>query len=495
MSALAIRTAQPPGELGRSWPLYGCGGLAYLGMLGASARRVTADGYDGVGFVLSLSRFDLGRWQPQPPGYPLLVVAGRAAVALGLRPAVALAAVNAGLLGAGLLALAWGVRRIAGPAAGLVAALLLPAAPLAFALALSTLSDAAGLGALLLAAALLVRPGRLSTRRLFACGCAAGLALGVRPAQAPLAALLLLVLGWLGGWRAAALAALSLLLASLLWLVPLAAVVGPWTLWELSQAHVHGHFADYGGAVVTDPRLGPRLAALLTTGAAASFGPLGLGWGALGALALAVQPSRCWASPVRRLAGALLALAAGSGLWVLLALPVHGHARHLLPLTVALLALAAVAIGQALAVARPAVRGALGLGTALALSGLWLTSARTAWAVRSRPAPAAALAEYVVAHFPRGTAVYGTRAARSLDALVGSGSARPARYLGEVIADAQSRGPGSVLLTSEVQVATAASARLILLERFCYDAAVPLWLRLDRATSDCVTLFAYRVTP
>ena len=101
----------------------------------------------------------------------------------------------------------------------------------------------------------------------------------------------------------------------------------------------------------------------------------------------------------------------------------------------------------------------------------------------------------MITHFPHGTAVYGTRAARSLDALVGSGSARPARYLGEVIADAQSRGPGSVLLTSEVQVATAASARLILLERFCYDAAVPLWLRLDRATSDCVTLFAYRVTP
>ena len=49
----------------------------------------------------------------------------------------------------------------------------------------------------------------------------------------------------------------------------------------------------------------------------------------------------------------------------------------------------------------------------------------------------AALAEYVVAHFPRGTAVYGARAARGLDALGGSGSARPAHYLGEVIADAQ----------------------------------------------------------
>ena len=91
MSALALRTAPPRDKLGWSWPLYGGAPLVYLGTLAASAPRVTADGYDGVGYVLALSEYDLGRGQPHPPGAPLFVLTGRLFAGLGLRKELALA--------------------------------------------------------------------------------------------------------------------------------------------------------------------------------------------------------------------------------------------------------------------------------------------------------------------------------------------------------------------------------------------------------------------
>src|SRR5262245_44691482 len=82
----------------------------YLGTLLYCRHAIVADGYDGVGFVLALEHFDLGRFQPQPPGYPLLVMAGRAVHAAGVPPALALALVNALLLALGLGAVAGFLR-------------------------------------------------------------------------------------------------------------------------------------------------------------------------------------------------------------------------------------------------------------------------------------------------------------------------------------------------------------------------------------------------
>ncbi len=476
-------------------PAYGVGTALYLSTLLLCARRVTADGYDGVGFVLALTDLDLARWQPQPPGYPLLILLGRMAAALGLSPAVAVAAVNALLLGAGLGALAWGLRRLVGPATGLLAALLLPVGPLALALALSTLSDAAGLGALLLAVAPLLRADAPTRGRLLACGIGAGLALGVRPAYAPLLGALLLLFMWHVGWRPALQAAGAAALTCLGWLVPLAAVVGPRALWTLSLAHAQGHFTD--GNTVGTLGLGHRLGALLSTTTLGAVGPLVLVWLGLVAAALFLRPPRLWSTSLQRLVASLLVLLVGYGLFVLLALPVHGHGRHVLPLTVVVLALVAIILGSALAVPTPRLRPALTLCTALALIALWSYSLRTAWAFRRTAAPAAALATYVTTHFLPGTPLYGARAARQLDALQGSGSARPAHYLGEVLADATRPGPtpSTVLLTSEVLVPPAAAARLHPLGRFCYAATIPPWLRADRFDTDCVTLFAYRVRP
>ncbi len=525
-----VPPATGPRRAERRW-LYGCGAVAYLGMLGVCARRLTADGYDGVGFILALSHFDPGRWQPQPPGYPLFVLLGRVPVALGIGPALALALVNAVLLAAGLWALSWGLRRLAGATAGQLAALLLPAGPLGFALALSSLSDAAGLGALLLAALPLLRPGVPSPRRLWMGGAAVGLALGVRPAYAPLAAAVVVAMACWAGWRAAARVALAIALPSLGWLVPLAAWVGPQRLWALSLTHAQGHFADFGGSVVSDPHLARRFADLVKLCLVGAGGAVALPWVVLGGVALWARPPRLWPAAARRCAASLLGFIIVYGLWVLLALPLQGHGRHALPLTVAFLALLAVIVGTALpqsagddadglladaappaprwpevrrsAACRPPARHggelryALGIGSAVLLCALWGSSLHTVFGYRRSKAPGPALAEYVVAGFPRGTALYGARAARHLDAYLGTGTARPAQYLGEVIADSVREVPlpSSVLFTSEVQLPAGLAQRFPPLSRFCYAAAIPAWLRFDRFAADCVTLYAYRVAP
>jgi hypothetical protein len=99
-------------------------------------------------------------------------------------------------------------------------------------------------------------------------------------------------------------------------------------------------------------------------------------------------------------------------------------------------------------------------------------------------------------HAPR--RLYGTRAARYLDLYYGSGSARPAAYLGEVIADLERQDnlPAEVLLTSEVLAAAGSQAQLRRLARYCYADAVPLLLRWDRTAAgdgNCVDLVSYRV--
>jgi hypothetical protein len=68
--------------------------LAALGIAGGLSRlpfvRGTPINWDAVQFALALDRFDLHLHQPHPPGYPLYVLAGRAANLLVGDPAIAL---------------------------------------------------------------------------------------------------------------------------------------------------------------------------------------------------------------------------------------------------------------------------------------------------------------------------------------------------------------------------------------------------------------------
>ena len=485
----SARTTPEVGQNRARWVL----GLApaglYLFTAIALARRTVADSYDGVGFVLALQRLDLVHFQPQPPGYPLFVALGRLVQACGVPPAVALSLICAVLLGAGISAVATAIARREGRLTGALCAVFLTLAPLCFALGIATLSDAAGLGALLLAVAVLVRGGRGAYS---GGGALIGVALGIRPTYAPLAALLVLAVG-AKGMRALWTTAAGALAAVLCWLCPFALIVGPQTLWTVCRDHVLGHFTDFGGAMTADPTPGIPVVALLHGLVDSALGP---GW-PLGALllgaALVLRPPRSLLPETRRLMVYLLVGIVGYAVWTLIALPVHGHARHLLPAVVALLVLFAVIMGTALQTAGPRARRALGLGCVLLVGTLAATSARTIWAFR-QPSPGVALAQYVATHYPKGTLLYGARAARFVDLHWGSGSARPTTQLGNVTAEVErlDRLPAEILITSEVVGSAASIAALRPIARFCYDPHLPWVLHFSTYPDGCVELRAQR---
>jgi hypothetical protein len=246
-----------------TWLLLGTPPALYLSLLFTSAAYVTADGYDGVGFVLAVDKLDLARFQPQPPGFPLLVLLARALHQLGLPAPLALATLNATLLGLGLGALVLALHKKLGH--GPLLLLLLVGAPLSTSLALSTLSDAAGVGALLLAGAALLHPEAPSKRGWpTVAGLLIGLALGLRPTLAPLVGLLLLFLGVLGSRPLFVRTLVVAAVATLLWAVPFVLWVGPKLWWQLTLGHAYGHVLDFGGSVAVDAQRSSRGWALLT---------------------------------------------------------------------------------------------------------------------------------------------------------------------------------------------------------------------------------------
>ncbi|MFO0577332.1 MAG: hypothetical protein U1A78_25275 [Polyangia bacterium] len=499
MSAAVVDEAVPgPRFAAAPWLL---GLLLYLATLALCARAVTADGYDGVGFGLAVTDYDLSRWQPHPPGAPLYIAWARLVHALGARVEVALAAVSALLLGLGLGALVAALRRLpggSGSRTGALAFSLAALGPLAWALAVATLSDGAGAGALLLAGAAVLRLASRGTRGLGAGGALLGLALAVRPQAAPVVALLLVSLLPGLGLRAALALCLGTGLGALLWLVPYALWLGPQRLGLLVHAHARGHFTDFGGGLAVDPHPIERGAALLGGLLEATLGPLWLLGLGLGGLALFVHPPRRWPLAARRAGRTLLLVGLGAALWAFAVLPVRGHGRHLLPAALALALALGLAVDQALgATLRPAPRRALLVGVVLLVAGLGLTSARTVRAFRTHPDPGAALGAYAAQSTASTSLVYGARAARHLDLHRGSGTARPALFLGEVLSDLSrlDRLPAEVLVTSEVRASARSQAALRPLARFCYDSSVPRLLRWDLYEGGCVTLSAYRVNP
>lgn len=485
----------------------------YLGLLHFCADAVVADGYDGVGFILSLSAFDLGRFQPQPPGYPLFVLAGRMLHFVRFSPKIALILTSSLLLAAGLGALAAWVRAVAGWRTALLFLLLVPTAPLTFGLGMATLSDGAGLGMLLLAVgAGCCGLGGGGWRWHALAGLCAGLAMGLRPPLLPLAGLTLgLLYGAALRRGRAPFSVLGPLLgasagAVLLWLVPLAGIVGVQRLWQLTIAHGRGHFTDFGGSALVDAAPLERLRALASGLYHGSVGPWGWVMGAVALLTLlsrAVHGAARSTGPVElnRHLPMLTLLLGCYGLFVLVALPVTAHGRHLLPLVVGLGTLGVMALASlARVMPQQAYAGIVALAVLVAVD-----STRTVWAFRASPPPGAQLARFVAEKLPEDR-LYGARAARYLDLYLGSGAARPAMYLGEVLATLarESNLPPEVLITSEVLTSPGSRPRLRRLASFCYPETVPTVLRFDRAPlrrtgpetgGDCVELLAYRVRP
>ncbi len=394
------------------------------------------DDWDGLGFVAAVTRFDLDRFAPHPPGYPVWVAVAKS-LALVLRsPLVAATAVSV-LSGVGVAALVKdAVSRTFGDARGWAVALAVTIVPLVWRAESGVGTEALALLFAALAAWALVRE---SADWL---GVAVGLGLGVRASWAPLY-LALLVLAPRARPRALAFAAL----ASLAWAVPLALVVGPSHLVALLQTHLAGHTTRWGGTALTDPgaeRLMYLARDVFVDGLGIGRDPLGL---VLGGTAAAVAFVGITEWRRAEWAGArTAAIALGPYLlWVLAGQNLRQQPRHVVPLVAALagaLALAAMSVdrGRRLGVALFAIGALRTLGDVHERTTVAPPGAQLVAAVRELPSPARA-------------AIFGGPSVRFFEATDLSAVAHGAGSVGDVrlALDRLPSLPTRVFVTAEVR--------------------------------------------
>lgn len=435
------------------------------------ARAPSPDDWDALGFTLALERYDLAALTPHPPGYPVYVALCRL-LHLAL-PSAHDAAVLASSLAAAVTAAALFHLGVAlrGPRAGWLALGLYAAASLPWVAGASAWSDGTAAALLTVAAALLV------ARRPLSSGVAIGLLLGTRLSCLPLG------LSWavvVAAWRREALgrAFAGAGLGVLLWLPALLAVVGPRALVAASLLHAAGHFTLFGGSVATEPDLAPRAfgfaRALLWDGLAPSLLSLSLLAATLGA-ALSLPAARAVLSASWRVV-AVVALPYAA--WALLGQNVIAQPRHLLPLVLLLVLLAALVLD-----------GARLLG-GLAVAALLAGSLPVAVLHHRTEAPAAQLARHVAARAAERGApsriLFGGRSTRFVQWMAPSVKVIPRQLHAEVDVDLErlDRLPAEVLVTSELELDPRRAPRLRPGPTFCRDQ------RLERR-QPCIQLFTY----
>jgi hypothetical protein len=418
-------------------------------------RAQVADDYDSFGFLLGISqKYDLARFQPQFPGYPVYVALGAALHRLGLSALPAAEAISAVASGVGGAGLAICARSLAGARAGITVLALHLVAWLPWLLGGGALSEPLGMAFAIAAFALLA----LEVPRFGASGLCAGLLLGTRASYWPLVvslfalALVMPLPGLASGptsgpARGPSRYRVFLGAASgvLVWAVPFLAVVGVRNVIELGTTHVSGHFNQWGGTVVTRPDLLERLHAfargLCFDGVAPS--PWALAGGALAVAAawLVRRRQKALGDPfdVRPVLVALVPY----GLWAFLAQNIVEQPRHLLPLVEGELLL----LGCFLAPHRL-------LATALCLI-MACASAPLAYERHRVPPAAAQAAAWVMQHErPERTFIAAGRSSRFFEALAEPFPVRQHVMLGDVIGSLvrSDRLPEVILVTSEIDL-------------------------------------------
>ncbi len=249
MTATAV--VQPaPRLLGR------CRGAHALGWLAAAAALVAFAVWlaqippslssDDAFFLLhSLTRFSILDFSPQFPGYPGFVVMGRIALLVTRDPLTALALTSGAVALAIPPAAAWLAWRIIGAGGAASAAFFITLlSPLMPDLALSLLTDGAGILFLLVALALLPKEDEPIRLRLVLAGLALGWAFACRPSDAPLFAGAFLAIAVT---RPRWIAAIALGAAAVL--IPTAAIVYALEgslYWEEGLRFVSGHALIWG---------------------------------------------------------------------------------------------------------------------------------------------------------------------------------------------------------------------------------------------------------
>ncbi len=461
---------EPPWSARRkgSWAL----AMFVTSLAHALTRARAAEGWDGVGFLLSIGHFDLENFQPHPPGYPVYVLLLRASACLLRSPlegATALSVLSLAVVAAAAYDLA---SRAGGHARGVAAILLVGSPPLLWRTATAIGSEAPGLAFLALAFVLLGR-GRPGWA-----GALLGAALGVRLSFFPLG-LSLWMLAPRGSQLRLAGAAASVVA---LWTAGLTiAAGGPAALAQAMLTQQRGHWSQWGGSALTEPgwaRLGWLARDCLVDGFGLGLG--GEGWALLGLMALIIfgqlyhpsYPSWIQASPPRPGWGrTALIVGIPYAAWVLVGQNLHQEPRHVAPLVLFLAFGAAILLAPGRAVLLAAALGVVGLREALLL--------------REAPAAGAQLADYLNGRYRRGEAlVYGGRSTRFLELTPGGpeGVGRPS--MGDVVVDLPRRDrlPRAIFVTDELDNLARSPFPLQPVAAFCR----PFWL--DRRTP-CLSLF------
>jgi hypothetical protein len=447
-------------------------------------RALGPDDYDSFSFLLAIrDRFDLAHFQPQFPGYPVYVEAGRLLVRLGvpaLDAGTGIAALASGATAVGLAIIA---GRLGGRAAALATAGLYAVAWLPWLSGAGMLSEPLAMALATLAVACLV----VESPRLFAAGVLAGLLLGTRASYWPLL-VSCAVWAFLGGSKPD-LRSLGRHLAGVavglfVWAPAFVAHFGAANLWQLGLTHLRGHFQDWGNTVVTRPAPGLRLTSFARDVFYDGLAPNAIALAAVAALTAAAWLWGPGPRPSRRALAAWALVLIPYAAWAFFAQNVLTQPRHVLPLCTGL----CLALGLLLARRPPLAAAAIA-----AMAAVSLPLARQRHDTPPGPAQAAAWAAAQYGAEADETAIFANRSVRFFDEAA-RGWSPPwlvdnCGVLGDVWVDLAhlDRLPRNVLVTDELQrlddpPPARLSAQLVPGPRFCRDP------RIDRAVP-CVQLY------
>lgn len=436
---------------------------AYGVLLWASAPR-WPDDWDGIGFLESITHFDLEHFQPHPPGYPVYVALLRLAAAMIHDPmstAVAVA-VSSGVLSIALITDA--VWHCKGARAAVLVGTLVAVSPLTFRTDSGVGSEAPALACLAGCVWGLVASRSTRPAGPIVVGLAVGLGLGVRLSWAPVYVVMLVLVPRGGRWKASAAAAL----ATMGWAVPLLAVVGPARLVSLYTSHFAGHAERWGGTVLTEPgviRAAWLARDVFVDALGVGLDATGLAIGAL-LIGAAVQALLEW----RRVgwAGwrAVVLLVLPYLVWVALGQNLRDQPRHVLPLAAGLIGAIGLVAGGS--------RRGFALLSALAVA-LSIRTAQDSHARRTIPPPGQQLVDLVRAQpAPDRIDVFGVSSIRFFAGTELASQALPAGSLG----DAQlgltrvDRLPARVWVTSEVETRNQSRWPLVHVATLCRPACL-----------------------
>ena len=475
--------------------------------LRAIAQPIAPDGWDGVGFVESVTDFDLAAFRPHPPGYPLFVALARLAHVLGLSPLRAVYAVSLvfgallPLAGYGLVMRA--MRSADARLCATLAAMALACAPGCVVAGEATIPDGAALTLAVAAYAAALGPYDASRARALPhppsdrasalTGLLVAASLGVRPSALLVALPALLLVPAIHRARGALVAALTCALGVASWAVPIACIVGASRWWALCRAQLSGHLSRWGESDASWSGTSGKTTAISEALSLQTLGIEGRLAASVALLLLAALAAWAIALLLRRRTRApfiAIVLCLPYAIAASFTQPVAAAPRHALPITVAVIV--AVALCASTLRARRAFSPAL-LSFALASTAVvvalfvrGLAAART-----HAEAPAAVAMLRFVAHSAElaHAAVVSGRSSRFV--AWGDGAiVAPGALAGDAIVFAMRADPlpDPLLVTSELDLRGVRAPRLQQIATFFRDSP------LDRRERE-ITLYSLSVLP